>query len=68
MSQNVETRVCKNKKCQKVLPAGYKNKYCEACKNKHVEKAKKTIKNIGTGAVTFASIALVVVKGGKIKP
>lgn len=68
MSQNVETRVCKNKKCQKVLPAGYKNKYCEACKNKHVEKAKKTIKNIGAGAVTVASIALVVVKGGKIKP
>lgn len=50
-----------------MLPAGYKNKYCEACKNKHVEKAKKAVKSIGAGAVTVASIAIVVVKGGKIK-
>ena len=32
MSKEAEIRVCKNKKCQKVLPAGYKHKYCE-----HVE-------------------------------
>lgn len=68
MSQNIETRVCKNKKCQKVLPAGYKNKYCEACKNKHVETVKNAVKNIGTGVATVAGIAVIVATGGKIKP
>lgn len=28
MSKEAEIRVCKNKTCQKVLPAGYKHKYC----------------------------------------
>lgn len=32
MSNEAEIRICKNKKCQKVLPAGYKHKYCEACR------------------------------------
>ena len=27
MSKEAEIRVCKNKKCQKVLPAGYNHKY-----------------------------------------
>ena len=27
MSKEAEIRVCKNKECQKVLPAGYKHKY-----------------------------------------
>ena len=27
MRKEAEIRVCKNKKCQKVLPAGYKHKY-----------------------------------------
>lgn len=26
MSKEAEIRVCKNKKCQKVLPAGYKHR------------------------------------------
>ena len=36
MKNESDVRVCKNKKCQKVLPAGYKHRYCEACRNKHV--------------------------------
>ena len=64
MSKEAEKRVCKNKKCQKVLPAGYKHKYCEACRNKHAETAKNVMK--GLGAV--ASVVVVVVTGGKINP
>lgn len=59
-------RVCKCKKCQKVLPVGYKHKYCEACSNKRAETARTIIKEIGAGAVTFAGIAVVAVTGGKI--
>lgn len=40
MSNEAEIRICKNKKCQKVLTAGYKHKYCEACRNKHAETVK----------------------------
>lgn len=68
MSKEAEIRVCKNKKCQKVLPAGYKYKYCEACRNKHAETAKNVLKGLGAGAATVASVAIVVVTGGKINP
>lgn len=61
MSKETEIRVCKNKKCQKVLPAGYKHKYCEACRNKHAETAKNVLKGLGAGAATVASVAIVVV-------
>ena len=65
---NSEVRVCKNKKCQKVLPAGYKHKYCEACRNQHAQTAKNVLKGIGAGAAAVASVAVVVVTGGKINP
>lgn len=64
MSKEAEIRICKNKECQKVLPVGYKHKYCEACRNKHAETAKNVLK----GAATVASVAVVVVTGGKINP
>lgn len=54
-----------NKECQKVLPAGYKHKYCEAYRNKHAETAKNVLKGLGAGAAT---VAVVVVTGGKINP
>lgn len=50
------TRVCKNKKCNKPLPEGYKHKYCEACRNKHAHAAKKAGKwaaGIGAAATFF---------------
>ena len=68
MSKEAKIRVCKNKKCQKVLPAGYKHKYCEACRNKHAETVKNVLKGLGAGAATVASVAVVVVTGGKINP
>lgn len=66
MSNEAEIRICKNKKCQKVLPGGYKHKYCEACRNKHAETVKNVLKAIGTGAATVASAAVIVFTGGKI--
>lgn len=66
MSNEAEIRICKNKKCQKVLPAGYKHKYCEACRNKHAEAVKNVLKAIGTGAATVASAAVIVFTGEKI--
>lgn len=68
MKNEDEVRVCKNKKCQKVLPVGYKHKYCEACRNQHAQTAKNVLKGLGAGAATVASVAVVVVTGGKINP
>lgn len=36
----MEQRHCKNKKCQRILPDGYKYKYCENCRNERAKKAK----------------------------
>lgn len=62
MMDNTEVRVCKNKKCQKVLPIDYKHKYCEACMNQHVDTAKKCFKGFVAGA---ASIVTMIVVAGK---
>ena len=66
MSNEAGIRICKNKKCQKVLPAGYKHKYCEACRNKHAETVKNVLKAIGAGTATVASAAVIVFTGGMI--
>ena len=68
MKDSSEIRVCKNKKCQKVLPAGYKHRYCEACRNQHAQTAKNVLKGIGAGVVAVASLAIVGVTDGKINP
>lgn len=52
---------CKNKKCQRSLPEGYKHKYCENCRNEQAQKAKKVL-----GAATVGSIAIAIVTKGKI--
>lgn len=64
MKDESEIRVCKNKKCQKVLPTDYKHKYCEACRNKHAQTTKNILKGIGVGAAVV-SVAVVMVTGGK---
>lgn len=58
-------RVCANKNCQKVLPSGYKHRYCEACQNKQAEKVKGALKGIGAIA---AVVAVRLVTRGKINP
>lgn len=64
MKNEPDVRVCKNKKCQKVLPDGYKHKFCEACRNKYAQ----TAKNVLACAATVASLAVVIGTGGKINP
>lgn len=49
----MEIRICKNKKCQRPLPEGYKHKYCENCRNEQV----KQVKNAGKAVLSFAAIA-----------
>lgn len=39
---------CKNKKCQKELPEGYKFKYCENCRNNQIS----ILKKVGKGTLT----------------
>ncbi len=68
MHDKEEIRLCKNKKCQKVLPAGYKYKYCEACRNQHAETIKKALKGIGAGTLTVAGVAVSIFTGGKFNP
>ena len=59
---------CRNKKCQRILPDGYKHKYCENCRTEQAQKAKNFGKG-GLGVVaTVGSIALAIITKGKIDP
>lgn len=60
----MEQRKCKNKKCGRVLPEGYKHKYCENCRNAQADATKKGI--MGTLGV-IATIVLTVATAGKFK-
>lgn len=53
---------CKNKKCQRDLPEGYKHNYCEHCRNKHAKWTKDGIKTV-SGVV--GSFALMILTKGK---
>lgn len=64
----MENKVCKNKKCLKPLPEGYKHKYCEACRNLHAQKVKNGLKAAAGVAGTVACVAVTVVTSGKINP
>ena len=68
MDNTEKTRVCRNKKCQKILPIGYKHKYCESCRNQHVKIVKDGLKNAGKIATAVGGIAVVVVTKGKVNP
>lgn len=60
----MKQKQCKNKKCRRILPDGYKYKYCENCRN---EQAKK-FRNECKGALGIVlSVGLVVVTKGRIK-
>lgn len=49
---------CKNKKCQRILPDGYKYKYCENCRNERAKKVKDGLK-MG-GAVLGLAVAWII--------
>ena len=64
MKNNSELKYCR--KCGKALPAGYKHKLCEACRNKHAHVVKKTLEVVGAGAATAAGVAVFIITGGKV--
>ena len=53
---------CKNKKCQRILPEGYKHKYCDISRIVQKKKIKTTLKGFGG---TVLGIGLFVVSAGK---
>ena len=62
----MENKVCK--KCQKPLPEGYKHKKCEACRNVQVQNVKNGLKATVGAVGAIASITVVIVTKGQIKP
>ena len=60
MKNDSQVKVCKNKKCQKVLPAGYKHRYCEACRNQHAQTTKNVLNVIKNVAIAVGGLALLV--------
>ena len=65
--KRMETKKCKNKKCQRPLPKEYKYKYCENCRNEQVNSVKKIIKEVGSGVLVLGAILTRNIKGKKFK-
>ena len=65
MEKEPEVRICKNKDCQKVLPAGYKYDECEACRNKKADGVKRALSYIGSGILAIGGILFFGGKGIK---
>lgn len=63
-----EILVCKNKKCKRPLPVGYKHRYCEACRNQYIQKVKNIGKVVGAVAIAVVSIAPMFVNDEKNNP
>lgn len=61
----MENRSCKNKKCQRILPVGYKHKYCENCRNKRVKRIKDAGKAVASVALFVGGTALTILSKGK---
>lgn len=53
----MENKKCRNKKCQRLLPEGYKHRYCENCRNERIKRIKDTSK---------AALGVVVLIGGPV--
>lgn len=51
----------KCKKCKRILPEGYKHKYCENCRNENVQVAKNVGKGILGAVGSVACLAALVV-------
>lgn len=51
-------KICKNKKCMKPLPNGYRHRYCESCRNCHIQGGKKILNGIVKtgGSVVFVAM------------
>ncbi len=58
---------CKNKKCQRPLPEGYKYKHCENCRNERIKRIKDTGKTALGVLVLVGGTALTIATKGKNK-
>ncbi len=63
----MEIKKCKNKKCQRPLPEGYKHKYCENCRNEHIKRIKDAGKAVVGVAIFVVGTALTIASKGKNK-
>lgn len=59
---------CKNKKCKRVLPEGYKHRYCENCRNDHAKNIENTGKGVLSVALLVGVTAITIITKGKINP
>lgn len=60
----MEQKKCKNKKCQRSLPEGYKHKYCENCRNEQAKQVKEVSKvALSLAGLIGGSIVAAVTKG-----
>ena len=64
----MEQKRCKNKKCQRILPEGYKHSYCENGRSEHAMKFKNGCKTALGLAVMVGGTAVAIVTKGKITP
>ena len=62
-----ELKKCKNKKCQRVLPDGYKHKYCEHCRTVRAGQIKENGKKVLNGALVLGSVAVTIATKGNVK-
>lgn len=60
-------KLCKNKKCQRPLPEGYKYKYCEHCRSERAQQIKRAGKAALGVVVMVGGTAVTVLTKGKIK-
>lgn len=63
----MEQKKCKNKKCQRLLPEGYRYSYCENCRNEQAKRFKNACKGVLGVAVMIGGTAISIVTKGKIK-
>lgn len=61
-------KLCKNKKCQRPLPEGYKYKYCKHCRSERAQKIKNAGKATLGVAVMVVGTAVTVITKGNINP
>ena len=64
----MEQKKCKNKKCQRPLPEGYKHKYCENCRNEQAKQVKEVGKAALSLAVLIGGPVVTVATKGRINP
>ena len=60
----MEQRECKGKNCTRILPKGYKYKYCEQCRGKQVGIVKKIFAVVvGVFSIILFPLIVKIVKG-----